>query len=79
MVLTSNESVLVLWIAGILLSTFFGAVIWVLNKGVNRMESMSVSLTNMEKDFKVLVNDHVNLKHDVDKIDNRVRVLEKHK
>lgn len=76
MILTSNETIFVLWIAGILLSTFFGAIIWVLNKGVNKMDDMAASLNNMERDFKVLVNDHTNLKEDVKEIDKRVRTLE---
>lgn len=76
MQLTANETIFVLWIAGILLSTFFGAIIWVLNKGVNKMDDMAASLNNMERDFKVLVNDHTNLKEDVKEIDKRVRELE---
>ena len=76
MILTSNETIFVLWIAGILLSTFFGAIIWVLNKGVNKIDDMAASLNNMERDFKVLVNDHTNLKEDVKEIDKRVRTLE---
>lgn len=76
MILTSNETIFVLWIAGILLSTFFGAIIWVLNKGVNKMDDMAASLNNMERDFKVLVNDHTNLKEDVKEIEQRVRQLE---
>jgi len=76
MILTSNETIFVLWIAGILLSAFFGAIIWVLNKGVNKMDDMAASLNNMERDFKVLVNDHTNLKEDVKEIDKRVRHLE---
>jgi len=76
MILTSNETIFVLWIAGLLLSTFFGAIIWVLNKGVNKMDDMAASLNNMERDFKVLVNDHTNLKEEVKEIDKRVRNLE---
>lgn len=76
MQLTNNETIFVLWITGILLSTFFAAIIWVLNKGVNKMYDMASSLNNMERDFKVLVNDHTNLKEDVKGIDTRVRQLE---
>lgn len=76
MTLTANETVFILWITGILLATFFSLIIWVLNKGVNRMDGMAKSLTNMEQDFKVLVNDHHNLKEDVKEIDERVRKLE---
>jgi hypothetical protein len=76
MVLTGNETIFVLWIAGVLLSTFFGAILFVLNKGVNKMDDMAASLNNMERDFKVLVNDHTNLKEDVKEIDKRVRQLE---
>jgi hypothetical protein len=76
MILTSNETIFVLWVAGLLLSAFFGAIIWVLNKGVNKMDAMALSLNNMERDFKVLVNDHTNLKEDVKEIDKRVRTLE---
>lgn len=76
MQLTANETIFVLWVAGILLSTFFGAIIWVLNKGVNKMDDMAASLNNMERDFNVLVNDHTNLKEDVKEIDKRVRELE---
>ena len=76
MVLTGNETIFVLWIAALLLSAFFGAIIWVLNKGVNKMDDMAASLNNMERDFKVLVNDHTNLKEDVKEIDKRVRTLE---
>jgi hypothetical protein len=76
MILTSNETIFVLWIAGLLLSTFFSVIIWVLNKGVNKMDDMAASLNNMERDFKVLVNDHTNLKEEVKEIDKRVRHLE---
>jgi hypothetical protein len=76
MILTSNETIFVLWIAGLLLSTFFSVIIWVLNKGVNKMDDMAASLNNMERDFKVLVNDHTNLKEEVKEIDKRVRTLE---
>lgn len=76
MILTSNETTFVLWATGVLLSLFFSAIIWVLNKGVNKMDDMAASLNNMERDFKVLVNDHTNLKEDVKEIDNRVRQLE---
>jgi len=76
MVLTQNETVFVLWLLGIIVTSFFTAIIWVLNKGVNRMDAMANSLTNMERDFKVLVNDHTNLKEDVKGIDQRVRTLE---
>jgi hypothetical protein len=72
MTLTTNESTLVLWIAGLLLSAFFMAVIWVLNKGVNRMETMAKSLTNMEKDFGILVNDHQNLKGRVSHLEDKL-------
>jgi hypothetical protein len=76
MILTQNETTFILWIAGLLLSAFFGAILYVLNKGVNRMENMANSLNNMERDFKVLVNDHTNLKEDVKEIDKRVKQLE---
>ena len=72
MTLTTNESTLVLWVAGVLLSAFFMAVIWVLNKGVNRMETMAKSLTNMEKDFGILVNDHQNLKGRVAHLEDKL-------
>lgn len=76
MVLTPNETTFILWATGVLLSLFFSAIIWVLNKGVNKMDDMAASLNNMERDFKVLVNDHTNLKEDVKEIDKRVRELE---
>lgn len=76
MILTPNETTFVLWATGVLLSLFFSAIIWVLNKGVNKMDDMAASLNNMERDFKVLVNDHTNLKEDVKGIDKRVRDLE---
>lgn len=76
MTLTPNETTFVLWATGVLLSLFFSAIIWVLNKGVNKMDDMAASLNNMERDFKVLVNDHTNLKEDVKEIDKRVRQLE---
>lgn len=79
MVLTANETVFILWASGILLSLFFSAIVWILNKGVNKMDDMANSLNNMERDFKVLVNDHTNLKEDVKEIDSRVRQLEKKK
>lgn len=79
MILTPNETIFVLWMIGILLSAFFGAIIAILNKGVNKMEGMASSLNNMERDFKVLVNDHTNLKDDVKEIDKRVKDLEKKK
>jgi len=43
------------------------------------MEDMAKSLNNMERDFKVLVNDHQNLKEDVEQIDIRVQRLEHYK
>lgn len=76
MILTPNETTFVLWASGILLSLFFSAIVWILNKGVNKMDDMASSLNNMERDFKVLVNDHTNLKEDVKQIDKRVRDLE---
>lgn len=76
MVLTANETTFVLWASGILLSLFFSAIVWILNKGVNKMDDMASSLNNMERDFKVLVNDHTNLKEEVKEIDKRVRDLE---
>lgn len=76
MILTANETTFILWATGVLLSLFFSAIIWVLNKGVNKMDEMAASLNNMERDFKVLVNDHTNLKEDVKEIDKRVRQLE---
>lgn len=79
MQLTSNETIFILWFVGILLSIFFGCVVWILNKGVNKMEDMAKSLNNMERDFKVLVNDHQNLKEDVEQIDIRVQRLEHYK
>lgn len=79
MQLTSNEAIFILWLVGILLSIFFGCVVWILNKGVNRMEDMAKSLNNMERDFKVLVNDHQNLKEDVEQINIRVQRLEHYK
>ena len=79
MQLTSNETIFILWFVGILLSIFFACVVWILNKGVNRMEDMAKSLNNMERDFKVLVNDHQNLKEDVEQIDIRVQRLEHYK
>jgi len=79
MVLSANETVFVLWSFGIIVSLFFSAIVWILNKGVNKMDDMANSLNNMERDFKVLVNDHTNLKEDVKEIDSRVRQLEKMK
>ncbi len=79
MVLSANETVFVLWSFGIIVSLFFSAIVWILNKGVNKMDDMASSLNNMERDFKVLVNDHTNLKEDVKEIDSRVRQLEKMK
>lgn len=76
MTLTSNETVFVIWAFGLLLTAFFSAVIWVLKRGVDKMDEMADSLNNMERDFKVLVNDHQNLKEDVRDIDRRVRELE---
>jgi hypothetical protein len=76
MTLTANETTFVLWASGILLSLFFSAIVWILNKGVNKMDDMASSLNNMERDFKVLVNDHTNLKEEVKEIDKRVRYLE---
>ena len=76
MSLTSNEATFILWAGGIMFSAFFGCVVWILNKGVNKMEDMAKSLNNMERDFKVLVNDHQNLKEDVEQINIRVQHLE---
>lgn len=76
MTLTANETSFLLWLLGVVVTSFFTAIIWILNKGVNRMDAMANSLTNMERDFKVLVNDHTNLKEDVKDIEKRVRQLE---
>lgn len=76
MQLTANEQTFVLWVLGTMLTAFFTAIIWVMNKGVNKMDAMAGSLNNMERDFKVLVNDHTNLKEEVKCIDSRVRTLE---
>lgn len=76
MILTSNETHFIIWACGVLLSVFFSVIVWILNKGVNKMDAMATSLNNMERDFKVLVNDHANLKEDVKDIDKRVRELE---
>lgn len=76
MTLTANETAFVIWLLIGLLSIFFTCILWVLNKGVNKMDDMAASLNNMERDFKVLVNDHTNLKEDVKEIDKRVRTLE---
>lgn len=74
--LTPNEQSFLIWAIGSLFTIFLSIVLWVLNKGVNKMETIANSLTNMERDFKVLVNDHTNLKEDVKEIDCRVRDLE---
>lgn len=76
MQLTTNESQLLIFLLGTLFTIFLSVVTWILNKGVNKMENMASSLNNMERDFKVLVNDHTNLKEDVKEIDKRVRHLE---
>lgn len=74
--LTTNEQTFLIWAIRALFTIFLSIVVWVLNKGVNKMETIANSLTNMERDFKVLVNDHTNLKEDVKEIDGRVRRLE---
>jgi len=76
MILSVNESQLLIFLLGTLFTIFLSVVTWILNKGVNKMENMASSLNNMERDFKVLVNDHANLKEDVKDIDKRVRELE---
>jgi len=76
MQLTANESQILIFLLGTLFTIFLSVVTWILNKGVNKMENMASSLNNMERDFKVLVNDHANLKEDVKDIDKRVRELE---
>jgi hypothetical protein len=76
MALTENETTFIIWACVTLFTTFLSLVVWVLNKGVNKMETIANSLSNMERDFKVLVNDHTNLKEDVKEIDKRVRYLE---
>lgn len=76
MILTENEAKFLLYCLGTLITVFLSVVVWILNKGVNKMENMASSLNNMERDFKVLVNDHANLKEDVKEIDKRVRSLE---
>lgn len=75
--LTSNETTGVIWLLGSIITLFGIAITWIINKGVNKIESISSSLIDMEKDFKVLVNDHVNLKEDVKEIDKRVQTLER--
>ena len=76
MVLTSNETAIVITTLSALFTAFLSVVLWILNKGVTKMETIANSLTNMERDFKVLVNDHTNLKDEVKEIDKRVRTLE---
>ena len=74
--LTQNEQTFLIWFISILITCSSALFIWILNKGVNKMETIANSLANMERDFKVLVNDHTNLKEDVKEIDSRVRTLE---
>ena len=74
--LTTNEQTFLIWFISILITCISFLFIWILNKGVNKMETIANSLANMERDFKVLVNDHTNLKEDVKEIDSRVRTLE---
>lgn len=74
--LTPNEAKFLIWALGSLITIFLSVLVWILNKGVNKMENMASSLNNMERDFKVLVNDHANLKEDVKDIEVRVRKLE---
>lgn len=73
---TQNEQTFLTWFISILITCISALFIWILNKGVNKIETIANSLTNMEKDFKVLGNDHTNLKEDVKEIDSRVRTLE---
>ena len=81
MTLTPNETTLLITALTAVLSAFLSFILWILNKGVSKIETIANSLINMERDFKVLVNDHTNLKDDVKEIDERVRSLEtsKHK
>lgn len=80
MTLTPNETTLLISLLTTVLSLFLTFILWILNKGVSKIETIANSLVNMERDFKVLVNDHTNLKDDVKEIDNRVKNLEtKHK
>jgi len=74
--LTTNEQTFLIWFLSILGTCISGLFVWILNKGVNKMETIANSLSNMERDFKVLVNDHTNLKEEVKEIDSRVRTLE---
>ncbi len=76
MILTSNETAIILAALSALLTAFLSIVLWILNKGVCKMETIANSLTKIERDFGVLVNDHTNLKEDVKEIDKRVRTLE---
>lgn len=76
MTLTQNETTFLIYALTAVIALFLSIITWILNKGVNRMENMANSLTNMERDFKVLVNDHTNLKEDVKDIEQRVRTLE---
>jgi len=76
MALTENETKALIWLLIAMGGVFLSIITWILNKGVNKMENMASSLNNMERDFKVLVNDHHNLKEDVKDIEQRVRQLE---
>ena len=76
MALTENETKALIWLLIAMGGVFLSIITWILNKGVNKMDDMAASLNNMERDFKVLVNDHTNLKEDVKEIDKRVRTLE---
>ena len=76
MALTENETKALIWLLIAMGGVFLSIITWILNKGVNKMENMASSLNNMERDFKVLVNDHQNLKEDVKDIEKRVRILE---
>lgn len=69
-----------LTIIGGLLTILLSIIAWIGNGMVSKLETISLSLQKIEKDFGVLNNDHVNFKEDVKEdlqdIKSRVKVLE---
>lgn len=72
MTLTENETRFFIWLA----VSFIASALWLLKKFVGHVESISKSVSKMEKDLAILTNDHVNLKGTVIDHHERLKKLE---
>lgn len=71
-ILTATEIKFILWA----FISLIGILAWIGKQGIGYLKSMSISMTNMEKELSVLANDHSNLKDDHKELKVRVGSLE---